>query len=151
MTWQDYKDPYLFGLGDGLNGGTALIISSLFSNIAALLIFMFVFSRAISSMISMGGQEYLETRLDENQPTRIVSEKVAGMGAGYLTSALFPGLGFLIGLQFGKIWFMPMTILMLAVQIYARRVHGYKISVIVTSLIFAGAVGAGLLASYLFG
>lgn len=74
--------------------------------------------------------------------------RIAAMGGGYLTSALVPGLGFLISFRAGWAFFVPATIAVLAgVTWFRSGAVGWLRAAVTTLVIFALAVGAGLLAA----
>lgn len=144
--WADLEEKALFGLVDGLNGAVGLTIGLLRSHAAAALIFVALLARAGSSSVSMAGAQY---EADDSAPDQAIRwGRVAAMGAGYLASALVPGLGFLVGIHMGMIVFVPAAIAVLAVITWTRaRSTGWLKAAITTIVIFILAVAAGLLAS----
>ena len=143
---QEYKDQYLFGLIDGLNGAVGLVIGLLSSSVAAPIIAVALLSRAGSSSVSMAGAELESDECDKG----LLYKRTAAMGLGYLTSALLPGLGFLIDLHFGIPFFTLTTILLLVIiaNFRAKQVGWFR-SIRTTLVIFVLAVGAGLLATFI--
>jgi hypothetical protein len=134
----------LFGLIDGLNGAVGLIVGLLHAHAAASLIFVAILSRAGASSVSMAGAEYESA---ESGKGWLRTQKVAAMGAGYLTSALLPGLGFAFGIRPGLIVFVPASIAILGVVAWYRHTEvGWRKAIITTVVIFALAVIVGLLA-----
>jgi hypothetical protein len=74
------------------------------------------------------------------------------MGVGYLASALVPGIGFAYSTHLGVIIFVPACIVILAAITWTRsRSTGWLKAAVTTVVIFALAVGAGLLASLVAG
>ena len=107
---------------------------------------MALLSRAGSSGVSMAGAQYESD--DTGDPQRLVFGRVAAMGAGYLCSALLPGLGFALGIHVGLIIFIPGTLLILATITWFRsRYERLWVATATTLVIFGLAVLTGFLAS----
>lgn len=74
--------------------------------------------------------------------------RIAAMGGGYLASALLPGLGFAVSFRAGWAFFVPAVIAVLAgITWFRSGMVGWRRAALTTLVIFALAVGAGLLAS----
>jgi hypothetical protein len=145
VHWHDFQATALFGLIDGLNGAVGLIIGLLHSHAAAAIIFVALLARAGSSSVSMAGAQF---ESDDSSARMAKASKVAAMGAGYLASALLPGIGFAFSVRAGAIVFIPVTIIILTAITWARSHRvGWLKAAITTIVIFVLAVGAGLLAS----
>ena len=146
VRWRDLSQSGLFGLIDGLNGMVGLVIGLSHAHAAASIIFIALLARAGSSSVSMAGAQY---QADDTSPNRRVKwGRVTAMGLGYLTSALLPGLGFVVNTAVGFALFIPMTIAILAGITWFRSGKiGWLRAAATTFTIFALAVGAGLLAS----
>jgi len=135
---------------DGLNGAVGLVVSFLWAKAATKLIVTALLARAGSSSISMGGAEY-ETDEDE-EPVRTRVLRVLSMMAGYLVSAVIPGAGYLVSRHAGTVWLVPSTAACLSVVVWARsRQHPLWKALLITTVIFSAAVGAGILASIVGG
>jgi hypothetical protein len=149
-AWADLREKALFGLIDGLNGAVGLVIGLLHSHAAASLIFVALLARAGSSSVSMAGAQY---EADDSTPDQAIRwGRVAAMGVGYLASALVPGIGFAYSTHLGVIIFVPACIVILAAITWTRsRSTGWLKAAVTTVVIFALAVGAGLLASFVAG
>ena len=142
----EFRDRFLFGLVDGINGAVGLVIGLLRSHAAAQIILVALLSRAGSSGVSMAGAQYESD--DTGDPQRLVFGRVAAMGAGYLCSALLPGLGFALGIQVGLIVFIPGTLLILVTITWFRSRHErVQVATATTLVIFGLAVLTGFLAS----
>jgi hypothetical protein len=129
-AWADLREKALFGLIDGLNGAVGLVIGLLHSHAAASLIFVALLARAGSSSVSMAGAQY---EADDSTPDQAIRwGRVAAMGVGYLASALVPGI-------------------LAAITWTRSRSTGWLKAAVTTVVIFALAVGAGLLASLVAG
>jgi hypothetical protein len=142
----EFRDRFLFGLVDGINGAVGLVIGLLRSHAAAQIILVGLLARAGSSGVSMAGAQYESD--DTGDPRRLVFGRVAAMGAGYLCSALLPGLGFALGIRVGLIIFIPATLLILATITWFRSRHErLRVATATTLVIFGLAVLTGFLAS----
>ena len=144
--WRDFSQAGLFGLIDGLNGMVGLVIGLMRVHAIATVIFVALLARSGSSSVSMAGAQYESD--DTASSRRVRWGRIAAMGAGYLASALLPGLGFSVSTHAGLIVFIPATILILAVITWFRSGKvGWPVAALTTLTIFALAVGAGFLAS----
>ena len=136
----------MFGLVDGINGAVGLVIGLVDSHAGAEIILVALLSRAWSSGVSMAGAQYESDA--SGDPRRLVFGRVGAMGAGYLTSATLPGLGFAFGIHAGLIVFIPATLLVLATIIWFRSRHERLVVATATTLVIFGlAVLTGFLAS----
>lgn len=142
----EFKDRFLFGLVDGINGAVGLVIGLMRSHAASQIILVALLSRAWSSGVSMAGAQYESDATGD--PRRLVFGRVGAMGAGYLTSAMLPGLGFALGINAGLIIFIPATLLILVTIIWFRsRQERLLVATATTMVIFGLAVLTGFLAS----
>lgn len=142
----EFRDRFLFGLVDGINGAVGLVIGLLRSHATAEIILVALLSRAWSSGVSMAGAQYESDVSGDSR--RLVFGRVGAMGAGYLSSAMLPGLGFALGIHLGLVVFIPGTLLILATIIWFRSRHERLVVASATTLVIFGlAVLTGFLAS----
>jgi hypothetical protein len=135
------KSSYIFGLIDGLNGAVGLIVSLSWHKAGSVLIITALLARAGSSAVSMGGAQYMaDEHKDSYKHLRVVA-----MIGGYLTSALGTGVGFLFSQSLGHIVTIIVSVVCLAVIVYARsRTQVLWKALLVTLGIFGTAVGVGI-------
>lgn len=144
--WRGLSQAGLFGLIDGLNGMVGLVIGLSRVHAAAAVILTALMARAGSSAVSMAGAQYESG--DAEPSARVRWGRIAAMGGGYLTSALLPGLGFIASFRAGWAFFVPATLVILTgITWFRSGSTGWPRAAVTTLVIFALAVGAGLLAS----
>ena len=144
MAIKQYREKSLFGLIDGLNGATGLIVGLLMVQASVRTILVALLAVGGASTVSMAGAEYLSDEPND----KVLLKKVVAMGLGFLAGTLLPGLGFIFSVGCGALLLVPMAALLLLIVIRFRADKaGWTKASVATIVIFGLAVGAGLLAN----
>ncbi len=151
INLNQFKDEYLLGLIDGLNGSNTTVLTLILFPIATLpnlisrMVTIQVVTRAVTSSISMGGA------IDNSTSERNSFLCGLSTGLGYFTSAVVPIIGFFFNETTGIVVFIPMVILMLFIitKLDVRKI-GFKKNIIRTLFLYILAVGSGVLVTFLF-